>query len=83
MDSDIQLRNYIIRGVAMRKVQHEAENLLREYADIIETSKPEIVSNLKEFALEEAGIKLSKVIVWDQGSIDIDFGPMVENSMAI
>jgi len=78
MDSQEQYRYFIMRGLAMNKVQREAKNLLREYADNIEMGKTEITSNLKEFAIEEAGIRLERVVVWDQGSIDIDFGKMIK-----
>lgn len=64
------------RGIAMDKVKGEAQALLREYAGEIETSKPDIISNLSEFAREEAGIRLTKVVVWDQGSIDVEFGEL-------
>lgn len=71
------LKEVLNRGVAMEKVKCEAEELLREYEGRIETSKPEIISNLNEFALEDAGIRLRNVIVWDQGTIDVDFGELL------
>jgi hypothetical protein len=73
MDSNTE---FMRRGLAMEKVRNEAKYLLREYADRIETSKPEIISNLVEMAREEAGIRVTNVVIWDQGSVDIDFGEM-------
>lgn len=73
MDSNTE---FMKRGFAMEKVRNEAKYLLREYADRIETSKPEIISNLVEMAREEAGIRVTNVVIWDQGSVDIDFGEM-------
>lgn len=75
----ISIGEALKRVDAMHKVKEEAKELLREYAGNIETSKPEIVSNLNEFALEEAGIRLKNVIVWDQGSIDVEFGKLLES----
>lgn len=71
------LKEALSRGIAMEKVKCEAEELLREYQGRIETSKPEIISNLNEFALEDARIRLRNVIIWDQGTIDVDFGELL------
>jgi len=67
----------LARGSAMDQVRYEAKRLLSEYSNNLETSKPEIISNLKEYGREEAGILVEKVVVWDNGSIDIEFGPML------
>lgn len=75
----MSITELITRGMKMDMVKGEAKSLLKEYSDVLETSKPEIVSNLTEFALEEAGIKVERVVVWDQGSIDIDFGPVLND----
>jgi len=68
---------HLERGIRMQKVEAEAKELLKEYAEVLETSKPEIKSNLNEFALEEAGIELTNVVIWDQGTIDVEFGKFV------
>ncbi len=72
----IEFTDMMKRGIAMEKVKNEAKALLREYAGSIETSKPEITSNLYEYAREEAGIRINRVVIWDQGSIDVEFGDM-------
>jgi len=64
----------------MTKCKTEAKRLLVEYADTLETSKPTIVSDLKEFGPEVAGIIINDVVVWDNGSIDLSFGKMVDIS---
>lgn len=71
------------RGYRMQKVEVEAKSLLEEYKDVLETSKPEIKSNLNEFALEEAGIRLTNIVIWDQGSIDVEFGALYEGGVEI
>ena len=78
----ISIGEALKRVEAMHKVKEKAKELLREYAGNIETSKPEIVSNLTEFALEEAGIRVKNVIVWDQGSIDVEFGKLLFRKVA-
>jgi len=69
---------YLERGTRIMKVKEEAKVLLKEYSDILETSKPEIKSNLNEFALEEAGIKITDMVIYDEGSISLEFGKMVD-----
>ena len=68
---------FLERGIRMQKVEAEAKILLAEYEGNLERAKPEIKSNLNEFAREEAGIRLTNVVIWDNGSIDVDFGLMV------
>lgn len=77
MDDCELMGYYYERGLRMDSVEAEAKNLLKEYEGKIETSKPEIVSELKEFGREVVGIKVENVVVWDNGSIDIDFGVMI------
>ena len=67
----------IERGYAITKVEKEMKNLLQEYSDKIETSKPEIISTIKEFGHEVANIKIKNVVIWDNGSADIEFGPIM------
>jgi hypothetical protein len=72
-----EITEFMKRGIAMEKVKNEAKALMREYTDRIETHKPEITSNIVEMAHEEAGIRVTNVVIWDQGSVDIDFGEML------
>lgn len=69
---------HLERDYRMKEVEAEAKSLISEYAGEFATAKPEIVSNLKEFALEEAKIRLDNVVVWDNGSIYIEFGTFYE-----
>jgi len=61
-------------------VRDEAKSLLKEFANELETSKPMIVSDLKEYGHEIAGIIVEDVKVWDNGSIDLHFGPMLSET---
>lgn len=67
------------KGLRMEKVEAEAKNLLREHKGNLEMASREIKSDLKEFAYEIAGIRLSNVVVWGNGSVDLDFGTLVED----
>lgn len=72
-----ELSIMIDRGLRMFDVRTEAIRLLHQHSPNFETAKPEIVSDLKEYAYEVAGIKVKQVTVWDNGTVDIDFGDVV------
>lgn len=68
---------YLERGVRMSQVENKARELLRQHSSNLETSKPQIISEINEYAREEAEIRLNNVVIWDNGSIDIEFGTLI------
>lgn len=69
------------RGKAMNMVSAEAKKLLVEHKNTLEVSKNEIISDLKEFGYEIARIKVLEVQIWDNGEVNISFGPLVSDDI--
>jgi hypothetical protein len=67
----------LIRGYAIQNVSAEAKSLCEKYKGKFETSRPEIISSLQDYAQETVKIELEEVIVWDDESISIKFGKLL------